>query len=55
MIDRSARVIGSSTRRDRVKRRQQDIEHALGIAPHDEHREHVLADDHERHQRDDEA
>ena len=37
-----------------VKRRQQDVEHALGIAPDDEQRQQVLAHDDERHQRDDE-
>ena len=47
-------VIGTSSVRDRVKGRQEDVEHALGIAPHDEHRQQVLADDDEGDQRDDE-
>ena len=42
------RVIGPSARRDRRERRQQQLEHALGIAADDQQRQQQLEDHDER-------
>ena len=53
-VEDASAVTGVSSRASGVKHRQQDVEHRFGIAPHDEHRQQVLADDDERDERDDE-
>ena len=45
------RVTGPSSPGDRAERRQQQLEHPLGIAADDQQRQQQLADDHERRRR----